>query len=408
MQRRSDWSKASAIAITGAKGMISKRLFAVGLLGLSIFSVTSTFTPDKALAQGLRQRLRNRLDGDSQNNSTNQQNTNPAANPAQAQAQAPAGGNDVSVVTLETRPGPGGSQMVVTPKGMVVPLPGQGVNNNAVQIYIGGQGGFWYVDKNGQQVDLTPAVHAMQAMQAQAAVNVPQYAPQYPPQYAPQNAQQPQVVNNNYAQPQQGSGGGASALGTATAAGLGAMAGAAIGNSMYQSQVPYGTPIHYGANAMPYYNSGGKPVYINNSQNTAEFNQINNQHNTAEVNQFNNQHNTAEVNQFNNQHNTAEASQFNNQHNIAQANQFNNQHANALSEQQDWYKKQQTAQTSTFKNWQQHGTSNNPFVRSDAEGAQANAAKESGRFGKGAANGGEGGRLGRSAEREGGRRRLRD
>ncbi len=241
----------------------------------------------------------------------------PGQYPPQQQfaGQAAANAYDVSEVTLQTQPGPGGSQMVVTPRGMVVPLPGQGVNSNVVQVYMGGQGGFWYIDKNGQQVDLTPAVHAMQQMgtPAQQAA-VPQYAPQ------------PQVVNNYNAPQQQGGGGsGAGALGAAAAVGMGAMAGSAIANSMYQNQVPYGTPIHYGANAVPYYNQGGKPVYINNSTNAAEFNQINNQHMTA------------------------------------------------MQQQQSWYKEQQVAQNSNWKNWQQAGTAN-PFVGSAYQNPQAAAA----------------------------------
>jgi len=321
--------------------MDSKRLFAAGLLGLFIASATSTFTAEKVSAQGLRGRLRDRLEGVNPNNPNPQQNSTQQGNPQQQMSgqqpyagqqmpvqmpntgqpmpgqmgyppqqqlggQASTGGYDVSEVTLQTQPGPGGSQMVVTPRGMVVPLPGQGVNSNVVQVYMGGQGGFWYIDKNGQQVDLTPAVHAFQQMGTQAQQSaVPQYAPQ------------PQVVNNYNAPQQQGggSGSGAGALGTAAAAGMGAMAGSAIANSMYQNQVPYGTPIHYGAGAVPYYNQGGKPVYINASNNTAEFNQINNQHMTA------------------------------------------------MQQQQDWYKAQQVAQSSNWKNWQQTAATN-PFVNS--------------------------------------------
>lgn len=46
----------------------------------------------------------------------------------------------VSAVTLQVVPGPQG-QSVLTPRGMVVPLPGAGVNGNAVQIFLGAQGG---------------------------------------------------------------------------------------------------------------------------------------------------------------------------------------------------------------------------------------------------------------------------
>jgi hypothetical protein len=117
---------------------------------------------------------------------------------------------------------------------MVVPLPGAGVNANAVQIYMGSQGGFWYVDKNGQNVDLTEPVHRLMAMQGQAA---PQTMPV--PQYAPpvQNVYNQQAPASNYGNP----------MGTAAAAGLGAMAGSAISNS--NNNVPYGTPMYYHPNA---------------------------------------------------------------------------------------------------------------------------------------------------------------
>ncbi|MCA9804739.1 MAG: hypothetical protein KC777_22365 [Cyanobacteria bacterium HKST-UBA02] len=41
---------------------------------------------------------------------------------------------DVAEVTLHVQPGPNGGQLVLTPKGMLVPLPGAGVNGNVVQI----------------------------------------------------------------------------------------------------------------------------------------------------------------------------------------------------------------------------------------------------------------------------------
>lgn len=225
------------------------RSLAIGLLGLSIVTFGSISLAESTSAQTLRERLRDRLDGEnpnsSQQQSSGQQQTSnqpqnsgqpsysgqqQSYNQAQTSAQ-PSESPQVSVVTLQTQPGPGGTQMVVTPKGMVVPLPGPGVNASVVPIYIGANGGYWYVDKNNQQVDLTPAVRAMQAnaTMSQQATNVPQYAPQ------------PQQVTNNYNSSGQSSGG--SALGTAAAAGLGAMAGTAMTQSYYNN-VPYGTPIH--------------------------------------------------------------------------------------------------------------------------------------------------------------------
>src|SRR5947207_7021247 len=64
---------------------------------------------------------------------------------------------NVSVVNLQVQPGNGG-QMVVTPRGLLVPLPGAGVNGNILQLYMGSGGGFWYTDRNGQNVDLTSYV----------------------------------------------------------------------------------------------------------------------------------------------------------------------------------------------------------------------------------------------------------
>ena len=313
------------------------RSLAIGLLGLSIVSFGSISLAQSLSAQTLRERLRDRLDGENPNNAQQQssgqpQNSNQPPNrghtPYSGQQQSynqaqPTESPQVSVVTLQTQPGPGGTQMVVTPKGMVVPLPGPGVNASVVPIYIGANGGYWYVDKNNQQVDLTPAVRAMQAnaTMSQQATNVPQYAPQ------------PQQVTNNYNSSGQQSS-GASALGTAAAAGLGAMAGTAMTQSYYNN-VPYGTPIHYGAAAVPYYNQGGKAVYVNNSTNTANFEQT------------------------------------------------NAYHATAVQQQASWYNQQQAAQTAAAKNWQQQ--TNNPFVRADYQN-QATASQYTGAEGAAAAN----------------------
>jgi len=215
------------------------------------------------------------------------------------QGQMPAGRPEISMVTLQTQMGPSGQQMVVTPKGYVVPLPGVGVNGQAVQVYMASTGGYWYVDKNNQQVDLTPAVQQMQATMAQAQSQ----PPVQPPQYAPV----PQEYSNSGSNSNSGSGG--AAMTAAVAGGLGAMAGAAISNSTNSwNTIPYGTAVRYGAAASPYYNQGGKPVYINNS------------------------------------------------------NTVNAYHANNIEQQQNWYKQQQVAQGATWKAWQQPTT--NPFVNS--------------------------------------------
>lgn len=158
------------------------------------------------------------------------------------------GNPTVSAVTLQVVPGQQGQQCVVTPRGLAVPLPGSGVNSSTVQIYMGSQGGYWYVDKYGQTVDLTAAVQQLRA--AQSTAPVPQSAP--PPQS------------------QGGSGAGTAAV-TAAAAGLGAMTGAAVANSY--NNVPYGTPLYYPRGAAPYYvdrqgnnvNVANTNVYSSNS-----------------------------------------------------------------------------------------------------------------------------------------------
>lgn len=283
------------------------------------------------------------------------------------------GSPTVSMVTLQTMPGQNGQQMVVLPRGKVVPLPGAGVNANAVNIYMGSQGGYWYTDKNGQNVDLTSAVQYLQRMQAQggagmagAPVNVPQYAPQ-------------PVVNNYYNNENgSGSGGsssssGGSAAGTAVAAGLGAATGAALTNALmdtnynsgYYHGVPYGMPVYYNNHNQPYYvDRGGNNVYVNNQQ---EYNR--NVNASATQNNINN---------------------------------VNNQHVNALNQQQKWYSQQAQNHTEQFSNWQQSKGSENPFVHQDAQNSWANRSANGdntdggGRFGRdknGTADGG--GRFGR-------------
>jgi hypothetical protein len=220
--------------------------------------------------------------------------------------------DNVSMVSLNTQMSPAG-QTVITPKGYVVPVPGAGVDGPVLQVFMGSKGGYWYVDKNGQQVDLTPTVQRLQGnvIQSQPKASAPQYAP--PPQtYAAQPTYvQPATNQTN------------SALTTATAAGLGAMTGAMTGAAMANSSnynsawnhVPYGTPIHYGADSKAYYNAGDKPVYVNNATKD-------------------------------------EAMAYHPE--------------TSMQQQQNWYKEQQAKQTSAYKNWQK--PTSNPFV---ADGQQA-------------------------------------
>jgi hypothetical protein len=234
--------------------------------------------------------------------------------------------DNVSMVTLNTQMSPAG-QTVITPKGYVVPVPGAGVNGPVLQVFMGSRGGFWYVDKNGQQVDLTPTVQRLQGsvIQSQPKAAAPQYAP--PPQiYAAAPAySQPAPTNNTNA-----------ALASATAAGLGAMTGAAIANSSNSNSwnhMPYGTPIHYGSDSKVYYNSGNKTVYAANPE-------------------------------------TDKAVAYHPE--------------NSMQQQQNWYKEQQAKQTSAYKNWQK--PTSNPFVadgqemnKYHAEGGEASRARVEGR-----------------------------
>lgn len=268
-----------------------------------------------------REQSRDQSQNQQQGQQQGQQQYPPQGQPQYApQSQMPQQQPEISMVTLQTQMGPNGQQMVITPKGYTVPLPGTGVNGPAVQIYMGSTGGYWYVDKNNQQVDLTPAVQQMQARMAQAQTQ----PPVQPPQYAPV----PQEYSNQGSSSNSGSGAMTAAVAGGLGAMTGAMAGAAISNSANSwNTIPYGTAVRYGAAATPYYNQGGKPVYINNS---------------STVNAY---------------------------------------HANNIQQQQNWYKAQQTAQGANWKAWQQPTT--NPFVSSGAGMAaygaeQGQQAKEDG------------------------------
>lgn len=278
------------------------------------------------------------------------------AGPAFAQNGSP----EISAVTLQVVPGQGGAQSVVTPRGMVVPLPGPGVNANSVQIFMGSQGGYWYVDRNGQNVDLTAAVERFRQMTGQG--NMPNQMNQAQiPQYA---AAPPVNVYNEQAPSNSSSGSGVgSTLVTATAAGLGAMAGSAMTNSYYNNGyyhgVPYGTPVYYPHGGNPYYRgAGGSTVNVDRT--------------------YNGGNNTANINNGD----------------------INSVHANDFKKQQDWYANQQKQNPSQFQNWQKSASGDNPFVnRGDSQGggfadrrnaAQGNAGEQGGRRGLFNRGGGEG------------------
>jgi hypothetical protein len=284
----------------------------------------------------------------------------------------------VSVVTLQVVQNPDGSQSVITPKGDLAPLPGSGVLGNTAQIYMGAKGGFWYTDRNGQSVDLDSAVRQLQARRASAqqAVQVPQYAPQ--PYYqapAQQAAAQPTEITNNY-NSSGGSGtssGGMGAVGTAAAAGLGAMAGAAMSNSYYNA--PYGTPMYYGANGNAYgYHNGEQFEDLNQNQKMALYNQ----------NQVKQQNQQQAIQQTQTNQQNRQGSMSENQTNRQAA--YGGQHED-YQKQQQWYQDQQKQNPQRF---QQSG--NNPFVAQGggARGGASNFAQNRGEGGEGSAMRGAG------------------
>jgi hypothetical protein len=219
---------------------------------------------------------------------------------------AQSNGSSVSVVTLRTTTGQNGQQMVVAPSQQLLPLPGAGVNGNSVDIYIGAQGGYWYVDRNGQNFDLTPYV---QSMNVSTGTNT----------YSSSNSS-----NNNSSGNSSGNGNsnnGSNYGETAAAAGLGAMAGAAAGTaySDYNNQysVPYGVAVFSG---------GGQPYYTGA--------------NGANVNLSNTS--SATINAY----------------------------GNNLAQQERWYAQQQQANPQRFQQWQGAKSHHNPFVaRSNSPGA---------------------------------------
>jgi hypothetical protein len=277
---------------------------------------------------------------------------------------APAQGGlpPVSIVTLQVVQHPDGSQSVITPKGDLATLPGAGVSGNTAEIYMGAQGGFWYVDAKGQTISLDSTVRELQARRArnEQAAQVPQYAPE--PNYQAPPQQQVTVNTNNSGAT---SGGAVAALGTAAAAGMGAMAGAAMSNHYYNA--PYGTPMYYGAGGHPYYYGQGAP---------REFNELNQNQKVAlyNKNQINQQNKQQALQQS--QTNTrarldqSGTNQQNRQSSVAQ-NQTNRQVAQSGAQQQNFQKQEQWYQSQLKQNPQKfQKAANNPFV------SQANLSKQ--------------------------------
>jgi len=276
-------------------------------------------------------------------------------NPQPAAAE---GQSNVSVVNLTVQPGNNGGQMVLTPRGFLVPLPGGGVNGNVVQIYMGSNGGYWYVDRTGQTVDLTSYVAQVRSRTAQAQQSAP-------PQYAPYATEQSQDS-------------GGSAVGTAAAAGVGAMAGAAVAgltNAAYYNNVPYGTPMYY-ANGRPYYNDDrGKNVFIN-EDGDVKWN------NVYAANNIQNSRQQQQIDQLKSAQQQRQATQSQApQGQMAQ--QYRQQNTQRFQQQQNWYQ-EQSRDRGRAQAWQQQSAGENPFVRDGGGGfrsAEASGGDRGGRLG---------------------------
>lgn len=190
------------------------------------------------------------------------------ADPAYSQAPPP---NGIATIMLPVQQSPNGQQVATTPRGLQFPLPGAGVNGNAVQVFTGPQGGYWYVDRSGANITLLSPGQQLPQLPYYGQTNA--YAPP-PSQPTTQN------VEVNTAPSSSGSS-GSGAAGAMMAGAAGMMAGTAMGyamgdNNNYYNGMPYGHPVYYGGGGKPYYyGAGGKPVYVNNKN--VDVNAVNNQ-----------------------------------------------------------------------------------------------------------------------------------
>jgi len=315
------------------------------------------------------------------------------------------GAPQVSVVNLSVQPGTNGGQMVLTPRGVLVPLPGAGVNSNAVQIYMGSTGGFWYVDRTGQTIDLTAYVEQVRRMAGQAQ---PQQVA--PPQYAPYPTTYPEQTTNNTTTNNSGGNG----VATAAAAGLGAMAGAAMGTmatNPYYNNVPYGTRMYYGNDGRPYYNNeNGKNVFVNDDgdvkwNNVYAANNIQKSRQEQQISQaqaVNQQRQATQTQQRQAQAQQYQAAQTPPQQGRMQ--EASAQNSQRFQQQQNWYQ-EQSHNPERAKAFQQSASGANPFVRGADAGGFGQRAEAAGRRGVDRAGAFGGARAG--VGRGGGGRRLR-
>jgi len=194
--------------------------------------------------------------------------------------------NGVTMTIFPVQRGTDGQQFITTKAGFKITVPGLGIapDANEIAVYRNVQNKFWYINKAG----VTQAVTDAQLQWTKAQINQQQAmrtiqnqenaAALQPPTLAQQFAQQPQtvIVNNNNNQP---SSGGSNAAITGLAAATGAMAGAAIGSSMYDGDyhgIPYGAACYTNA-GHSYYNTANGAHEISQHTDNPYVNQWNRQ-----------------------------------------------------------------------------------------------------------------------------------
>jgi hypothetical protein len=192
--------------------------------------------------------------------------------------------------------GANGQELMMTPGGQATPLPGAGVIGHRVAVYHGSHGGTWYVDRNGNQVDL-PAMEP--GFYSNATAGGGAYAP-VPPYYGPyggngyqnyyppaEQQQQPPTATASATVNTTGGGSGGGGIGGFAGGLIGSALGTAVGD-LAGGGLPYGAPVYYGGGGPYYYGGGGNRVFVRNTDvNNTHFNEWHNQQNWYH-NQFNN------------------------------------------------------------------------------------------------------------------------
>ncbi len=202
------------------------------------------------------------------------------AAPAETEYQPDKREMGVSMTLYHVMVGGSGQQVILTPNGQAIPLPGAGVQGHRVAVYHGTHGGTWYVDNTGKQVEIPgfyPGINGGAGYGYQATGSY--YGGPYggggdtyasDSNYQTAYAQQPNP-------PQ--------ATATATASTAGGLIGSALGSAVSElaggGGVPYGAPVYYGGGGGSYYyGGGGRHVVVNNnSVDSTHYNEWHNQQN---------------------------------------------------------------------------------------------------------------------------------